>query len=102
PGDVVLIRLAQFGGGAAKLRPAIVLALLPGSYQNVLISGVSTQLQQLERDWDDLIQPSDSDFASSGLHRASAVRLSYLYAADRAEILGLIGSVDSARLARLR
>ncbi|MCU1275880.1 MAG: PemK family protein [Bryobacterales bacterium] len=102
PGDVVLIRLAQVTGGPPKLRPALVLALLPGPYQNVLICGISTQLHRLEPGWDELIQPSDSDFALSGLHSASAVRLSYLYAAERAEISGSIGFVDPARLTRLR
>jgi hypothetical protein len=34
PGDVVLIELPQLAGGTPKLRPAMVLALLPGSFQN--------------------------------------------------------------------
>lgn len=46
PGDVVLIRLPQFAGGVPKLRPALVLCHLPGSYQNVLVCGISTQLHQ--------------------------------------------------------
>lgn len=100
-GDIALIRLPQTGGGA-KLRPALLLALLPGPYQNVLICGVSTRLAQLEADWDELIEPADADFAGSGLHRPSSIRLSYLYAADRSEITGTIGSIDPARLARLR
>jgi mRNA interferase MazF len=76
--------------------------LLPGPYQNVLICGISSKLHQLEANWDELIQPSDADFANSGLHRASSVRLSYLYAADSTEIIGTIGAVDSGRLARLK
>jgi hypothetical protein len=32
PGDVVLIRLPTFAGGIAKLRPALVVSLLPGPY----------------------------------------------------------------------
>jgi hypothetical protein len=50
PGHVVLIRLPQTTGGPAKLRPALVLAILPGPYQNVLICGISTQLQSLQYD----------------------------------------------------
>jgi mRNA interferase MazF len=102
PGDVALIPLPQLGGGAAKLRPALVLALLPGPYQNVLLCGISTQLHLLEPNWDEAIQPSDPDFAGSGLHQASAIRLSYLYAADATEITGVIGRIDPARLAQLR
>ena len=102
PGDVVLVRLPQFGGGPTKLRPALVLALLPGPFQNVLICGISTQLQVLEPDWDELVDPADNDFPASGLHRVSAIRPSYLYAADRQEVSGTIGRIDGARLKRLR
>jgi len=52
PGDVVLIALTQFAGAAPKLRPALLLAELPGPYQNLLLSGISTQLHQLEPQWD--------------------------------------------------
>lgn len=102
PGDVILISLPQHGGGGPKLRPALLLATLPGPYQNLLLVGVSTQLQLLQANWDELVQPGDPDFASSGLHRASAIRLSYLYAADPSEITGTIGSIAPARLQTLR
>jgi mRNA interferase MazF len=101
-GDVALISLPQVAGRRRKLRPTLVLSLLPGPYQNVLLCGISTQLQHLQSNWDELIEPADSDFQASGLHRASAIRLSYLYAADPSEITGIIGQIDSARLARLR
>jgi mRNA interferase MazF len=102
PGDVVLIPLAQFAGAVPKLWPALLLASLPGTYQNLLLCGISTQRQQLEPNWDELIQTSDADFVSSGLHHASAIRLSYLYAADPSEVSGVIGSIDPLRLQRLR
>jgi mRNA interferase MazF len=101
PGDVILIALPQVGGVSPKLRPALVLALLPGPFQNVLICGISTQLQNVQREWDELLRADDSDFADSGLHRDSAIRLSYLYAADKREIVGTIGRIDPNRLRRL-
>lgn len=78
PGDVVLIPLTQFAGAAPKLRPALLLASLPGAYQNLLLCGISTQIQKLTPDWDELLSSTDSDYPASGLHRDSAVRLSYL------------------------
>ena len=102
PGDVVLVRFPQVGGGLPKLRPALVLALLPGPFQNVLICGISTQLQHLEPDWNELVDPGDNDFRASGLHRVSAIRPSYLYAADRQEVSGTIGQIDGRRLKRVR
>jgi mRNA interferase MazF len=85
-----------------KLRPALFLVDLPGPYQNLLLCGISTQLQKLEPNWDELVQPTDADFSSSGLHRASVIRLSYLHAADPGEVAGVIGQIDAARLHRLR
>jgi len=101
PGDVVLIRLPQMAGGEPKLRPALVLALLPGPFQSVLICGISTRLRELQADWDEPIGPDDGDYLPSGLHQRSAIRLSYLYAADAREISGPIGRVDSERLRKL-
>ena len=102
PGDVGLIPLQEFGRGATKLRPALVLAQLPGAYQNLLLCGISTQLQYLQANWDGLVQPGDTDFQASGVHHASAIRLSYLYAADPTEVAGVIGLIDPSRLQRLR
>lgn len=102
PSDVVLIALPQIAGGVPKLRPALLLADLPGPYQNLLLCGISTQLHQLQVNWDELLDASDADFAGSGLHQASVIRLSYLYAADLREIAGVIGAIDPTRWARLR
>jgi mRNA interferase MazF len=102
PGDVVLIPLPQVGGGASKLRPALVLTNLPGPYENLLLCGVSTQLQHLQGNWDELVDARDVDYASSGLHQPSVIRLSYLYAADPSEISGVIGAIDPSRLDRVR
>jgi hypothetical protein len=102
PGDVVLVPLLEASGGGAKLRPAVFLAPLPGPYQSVLVCGVSSKLYHIRPNWDELIQPADPDFASSGLHQASVIRLSYLRAVSPAEIVGVIGQIDPSRLTRLR
>ncbi len=101
PGDIGLISLPQFGGGPAKLRPALLLARLPGPYQQLLVCGISTQLHALVPDWDEFIDNTDAGFAASGLHQKSVIRLSYLYAASATEIVGIIGSIDAGRLSRL-
>jgi mRNA interferase MazF len=102
PGDVVLVNMPQFGGGPPKLRPALYLSRLRGSYQSILLCGITTQLQSPEANWDEPMYPGDADFPSSGLHHPSIIRLSYLYAAEPAELLGFIGTIDPARLDRLR
>ena len=98
-GDIALAPLPQ-ADGQIKNRPVVLLRRLP-PFGDFLICGISTQLHLLEANWDELIQPSDGDFAGSGLHQPSAIRLSYLYAADATEISGRIGSIDAARLDRL-
>lgn len=101
PGDIVLIRLPIFGGSGAKYRPALLLAQLPGPYQNQLVAGISTKLQNLQPGWDEVLDVTDPDFAQTGLHAKSAIRLSYLYAADTSQISGVIGSLSQARHRRL-
>jgi len=101
-GDVVLIPLPELGGATLKLRPALLLADLPGPYQNLLLCGISSQLHQIQANWDEVVDGSDCDFATSGLRGPSVIRLSYLYAADPTEIIGVIGKIDPARLQRLR
>ena len=101
PGDVVLISLPQASSVLPKLRPALVLSLLPGTFQNILICGISTRRDNLVKDWDEVVSTTDADFSASGLHRESSIRLSYLYATDKVEIAGTIGSIDFDRLHRL-
>lgn len=89
-------------GDVPKLRPALVLAMLPGPFRDVLICGISTQLRDIQPDWDERIGSADADYLASGLHRLSAIRLSYLYAAECHEISGPIGRINRERLLRLR
>ncbi len=102
PGSVVLIRMPQTGGAPPKLRPALVLADLPGSFQDLLVCGISSQLAELVRDWDEVIRQGDPDFPASGLHRTSVIKPSFLAAIESAAVAGTIGEIDEARLERLR
>ena len=101
PGSVILVRMPRTAEAPGKLRPALVLAELPGSYQDLLVCGVSTRLAELEADWDEVIKEDDPDFASSGLHRTSAVRLSFLASVESSAVAGRIGEIDASRLRRL-
>ncbi len=106
PGSVVLVRIPGVSGGEdgtrLKLRPALVIAVLPGPYQNLLVCGISTRLEVMESDWDETIAESEADFAATGLHRTSAIRPSFLAAVDSAAVAGRIGEVSAARLERIR
>jgi hypothetical protein len=68
----------------------------------VLLCGISTRLDSIEADWDELMDASEVDFSASGLHRISTIRLSYLFAVPPHEIRGAIGRISDDRLIRLR
>jgi mRNA interferase MazF len=98
-GDIVLTPVPQ-ADGAIKNRPALILREMP-PYRDFLVSGVSTQLNQQVKDFDEIISPSDADFAASGLRSESLIRLGFLAVLPRSSIIGSIGSLSSERHRRL-
>ena len=98
-GDVLLAPMLQ-EDGTRKDRPALFLTRMP-PFQDFLVCGVSTQLQQAVPDFDETIAPSDADYRTSGLKAASLIRLGYLAVLPRSEFKGRIGSVSAARRKRL-
>jgi len=97
--DVVLTPIPQ-SDGLIKNRPAIILREMP-PYRDLLVCGVSTQLNQEVKSVDDIISSSDQDFSSSGLKSASLIRLGFLAVLPRNQIIGSIGSISSARHKKL-
>jgi mRNA interferase MazF len=75
PGDVVLTPVPQ-ADGATKNRPALVLREMP-AYRDLLVCGISTQLHQEVKGFDEVILRSDSDFATSSLKSDSIIRLGF-------------------------
>jgi mRNA interferase MazF len=98
-GDVILARIPQ-AGGSFKNRPAIILREMP-RFRDLLVRGVSTQLDQRVAGFDELISPADADFASSGLVAASLIRLGFLAVLPRSGVPGVIGSIAATRHRRL-
>jgi len=98
-GDVILTPVPQ-ADGAIKNRPAVILREMP-PYKDLLVCGVSTQLHQQVKDFDELLSPSDADFAASGARSESLIRLGYLAVLPRSRIVGSIGSLAPERHRRL-
>jgi len=98
-GDVVLATVPQ-ADGAVKHRPAVVLREMP-RYRDLLVCGVSTQLHQEVKGFDEVISPPDGDFADSGLVGESLIRLGFLAVLPRRAIAGSIGSISRERHERL-
>jgi len=98
-GDIVLTPVPQ-ANGQIKNRPALFLREMP-PFNDVLVCGVSTQLQQQVAGFDEIIKQQDADFASSGLVADSLFRLGFLALIPRNKLLGSIGSVATVRHKRL-
>ena len=98
-GDVVLTPVPQ-ADGTIKNRPAVFLRGMP-PFKDLLVCGISTQLRQEVKGFDELISPSDTDFASSGLVRESLIRLGFLAVLPQSRVAGKIGSISTERHERL-
>jgi mRNA interferase MazF len=98
-GDILLAPLQQ-ADGMLKDRPVLFLKRMP-PFQDFLVCGISSQIQQAVPDLDETIAPGDADFRTSGLKAASLIRLGYLAVLSRPEFHGHIGSVSTARRDRL-
>ena len=98
-GDVVLTSVPQ-ADGIIKNRPAIFLREMP-RYRDVLVCGVSTQLHQEIKGFDEVIQRSDSDFAGTGLKATSLIRLGFLAVLPRNAVIRSIGKISAERHKRL-
>lgn len=98
-GDVILTSVPQ-ADGKLKNRPAIILREMP-FYGDLLLCGVSTQLYQCIKGFDELISPEDEDFESSGLMAKSLIRLGFLAVLPRKQIMGTIGKISIERHKRL-
>jgi len=93
--DVVLTPIPQ-ADGQIKNRPVILLRELP-PYQDFLVCGVSTQLNQQVTGFDDVIASTDPDFITSGLRSDSLIRLGFLAVIPRKQIIGSIGKISPER-----
>jgi mRNA interferase MazF len=98
-GDLVLTSVPQ-ANGQIKNRPALFLRKLP-PFNDVLICGISTQLQQQVAGFDEIVQRQDADFAASGLVADSLIRLGFLAVIPHNKLIGSIGSIAPSRHKRL-
>ncbi len=98
-GDIALAPLPQ-ADGQIKNRPVVLLHRLP-PFGDFLVCGVSTQFHQCVVNFDEVIAPSEAEFATSGLKAASLIRLGFLAVLPEATLMGRIGSISSTRRLRL-
>jgi mRNA interferase MazF len=98
-GDLALALLPQ-RDGVAKVRPVLLLKKIP-PFEDTLVCGVSSQLDQLAPELDELITPNEPDYRTSGLKVPSLIRVGFLAVLPSTVLRGRIGSVSQARHRRL-
>lgn len=102
PGQIALFRFPFTDLSGSTLRPALVLARVPGRHEDWLICMISTQLHQETAGFDDVIRDTDEDFQTSGLRSASLVRVGRLAVVERDILIGAIGNVSEQRVLRIK
>ena len=102
PGQVILFRFPQTDQLPGKLRPALLLAALPGPYDDWLICMISSRVSQCIEGFDEVVPQDAPDFASSGLKKASVVRVGRLAVVGGQTLVGSIGEIAGDRLTRIR
>lgn len=101
-GQIVLLRFPQTDLEEGKLRPALLVAKLPGEYDDWLICMISSQTRHYMAGFDELVKETDEDFAQSGLKVASIIRVGRLAVVSGDILVGAIGEISSERLRRVR
>lgn len=102
PGDIVLIRFPQADLEIGKLRPALVIANAPGRHADLLIALISSRTYQAVPEFDEIIDPSDSDYAVTGLKVRSVIRLARLASVESSIINARLGNISSKRFRQIR
>ena len=102
PGDIVLVRFPQTDLEAGKLRPALVVAKAPGRYSDLLLAMISSRTHQAVPGFDDIIDASAPDYATTGLKVPSVIRLARIATVDSAVINARLGHISSERLQQIK
>jgi mRNA interferase MazF len=101
-GQIALTPFPHTDLSGTKLRPVLLLRRTSRRFEDWLVCMVSSRLHQAEPDLDEMILPSEPDFAVSGLKVPSVLRLSRLAVLDGALLTGSIGCIEMARLLQIR
>ena len=77
-GQVCLFRLPQTDLKTGKRRPALLIARLPGPFDDWLVCMVSSQISQAIDGCDEILDREETDFVQSGLKTDSVIRIARL------------------------
>ncbi|NJL55613.1 type II toxin-antitoxin system PemK/MazF family toxin [bacterium] len=101
-GQIVLVPFPFTDLFGAKLRPVLMLRKSSAQFDDWLVCMVSSQLWQVDGQIEEILLPSDADFAVTGLKVPSMLRLSRLAVLESSLLMGSLGEVSHERLQRIR
>jgi mRNA interferase MazF len=101
-GQLAIVQFPTVALGEGKPRSVLLIAPLPGPYDDWLVSMLSTQLQQTVAGFDEVIDQTQNDFQTSGLKVASVIRIARLAVVPASMLVGAMGEVSPERLQRIR
>jgi mRNA interferase MazF len=93
-GQIVLTPFHYSDLSCSKLRPVLILLQASVRFDDWLVCMVSSRLHQAESGFDELINPTDADFAATGVKVPSILRLSRLAVLDGSLLVGSLGSIQ--------
>ena len=99
---MAILRFPKADLALGKPRPILLIAPVPGPYEDWLVCMISTQLQHALQGFDEVIDQDQSDFQSSGLRVASVVRVARLAVVSAELLVGAIGEISPERLQRIQ
>ena len=101
-GKIVLFNFPQTDLEEGKLRPALVIAKLPGNYDDWLICMISSKKHQYKDKYDEPILKDSEDLKISGLKSESIIRSTRLAVVNEKILLGSIGNISNQLLNNIR
>ena len=101
-GDIILIRFPYTDLEKGKLRPALVVALAPGTHADLLLALITSRTYQAIPDFDEIIGKNDNDFNKTGLKVKSVVRLARLVTVESSIINARLGEISETRLREVK
>ncbi len=92
-GDIILARFPYTDQTGAKLRPVLVLTLIPGVHIDFVVMFISSQQHQAVPDLDVTLGPASSAFGATGLKTPSVFRIGKIASLSDALIMGKLGEL---------
>jgi mRNA interferase MazF len=102
PGDIVLIRFPQADLLEGKLRPALTLAIAPGDHPDLLLSLITSREYQAVPEFDEILDPAETEFNLTGLKTRSVIRLGRLASVEPSIVSARLGHISPERLQTIK